>query len=605
MITSNFPQYVKAESLPPKTNVYYFVKQTIRGQWKSGYVQEALDHCVIITAKRNGTVHKLKVAYEDIRLVPKSPLLRELNKLDMTVRSSENKEETESEDHEYKDDRPVNEELTIWSYHPRSNLFIANTSNRPFNQRSYDVFISNASLRLPLKKDVGDYQPSFSTSYPISIERSEQEILQQIQQLLGDKALSESKLEFAPQWIIKNAKEKERMNYESAIDIVNRRNIPRNSNIISSHHFFTVNLDGESNKLKLKCRIVPLGNRDAEKEDIRSDSSTAQFSAIRSVLSLAAIFKLKLATIDISKAYLQSGELEREIYMRPPDTFMKQRGELWKLKKPAYSLVESGRLWQLTIEPWMIDEYKLKPVPGLPQIFFKRDLEQIPCLVIAKVVDDLLIAGKAIEIKQFKECISRRFQVGRFMMDKSFVFYRIHLQQNENFDVIASMSEYMTTIHPLDISRERRKQHDEKATENELKQLLRLTGRLNFIGHGCLPVAAFAASYLQQEISNLKVSHLKEANSTLKEVQQIEPKLLFKSPNDYENPKFIGFSDAAQGKTSYGQTGYTSGIAFKNSSHHVFHAIDWQSSRQNRVSFSSIGAEILAAAASEDRSSLF
>ena len=191
------------------------------------------------------------------------------------------------------------------------------------------------------------------------------------------------------------------------------------------------------------------------------------------------------------------------------------------------------------------------------------------------------------------------------MMDKSLVFYRIHLQQNENFDVMANMSEYMTTIHPLDISRERRKQHDEKATENELKQLLGLTGRLNFIGHGCLPVAAFAASYLQQKISNLKVLHLKEANSALKEVQQIEPKLLFKSPDNHENPKYIGFSDAAQGKTSYGQTGYISGIAFKNSSHHIFHAIDWQSSRQNRVSFSSIGAEILAAAASVDRSSLF
>ena len=196
--------------------------------------------------------------------------------------------------------------------------------------------------------------------------------MQQIRQLLGDKALSENKLEFAPQWIIENAKEKERMNYESAIDIVNRRNIPRNSNIISSHHFFTIKHDGESNKLKLKCRIVPHGNRDAEKEDIRSDSSTAQFSAIRSVLSLAAIFKLKLATIDISKAYLQSGELEREIYMRPPDTFMKQPGELWKLKKPAYGLVESGRLWQLTIEPWMIDEYELKLVPRTSTNFLQK-----------------------------------------------------------------------------------------------------------------------------------------------------------------------------------------------------------------------------------------
>ena len=291
--------------------------------------------------------------------------------------------------------------------------------------------------------------------------------------------------------------------------------------------------------------------------------------------------------------------------MRPPDSFIKQPGELWKLNKPAYGLVESGRLWQLTIEPWMLDEYGLEPVPGIPQIFFKKNSERVPDLVIAKVVDDLLIAGSELEVEQFKKKISKRFQLGRFMTDKSLVFYRIHIKQNENFDIEASMSEYLTTIHPLEISRERRKEHDEKATENELKLLLGLTGKLDFIGHGCLPIAAFAASYLQQKISDLKVSHLREANSVLKEIQQVEPKLLFLSPSSYENARYIGFSDAAQGKTSYGQTGHISGIAFKNPSHHIFHAIDWQSSRQNRLSFSSIGAEILAAAASADRSSLF
>jgi len=37
----------------------------------------------------------------------------------------------------------------------------------------------------------------------------------------------------------------------------------------------------------------------------------------------------------------------------------------------------------------------------------------------------------------------------------------------------------------------------------------------------------------------------------------------------------------------------------------IYHAIDWHSSRQSRVSFSSIGSEILAAATSADRASLY
>ena len=99
--------------------------------------------------------------------------------------------------------------------------------------------------------------------------------------------------------------------------------------------------------------------------------------------------------------------------------------------------------------------------------------------------------------------------------------------------------------------------------------------------------------------------HLKEANAVLHEVRQIEPKIYYNSPSHFEHSRYIGFSDAAQGKSSYAQTGYISGIAFKLESEHIFHAIDWQSSRQSRVSFSSIGAEILAAALSADRSYLF
>ncbi len=35
-------------------------------------------------------------------------------------------------------------------------------------------------------------------------------------------------------------------------------------------------------------------------------------------------------------------------------------------------LVQSGRLWQTTVEPWMIDTYGLAVVPGLPQLFVLR-----------------------------------------------------------------------------------------------------------------------------------------------------------------------------------------------------------------------------------------
>ncbi len=108
---------------------------------------------------------------------------------------------------------------------------------------------------------------------------------------------------------------------------------------------------------------------------------------------MAALHKLRIATLDISKAYLQATYLERDIYMRPPNGFESRPGELWKILKPAYGLVESGRLWQITVEPWMIDSYGPAVVPGLPQLFVLRDEEGPPLLLIANVIDDFLLCG--------------------------------------------------------------------------------------------------------------------------------------------------------------------------------------------------------------------
>ncbi len=45
-----------------------------------------------------------------------------------------------------------------------------------------------------------------------------------------------------------------------------------------------------------------------------------------------------------------------------------------------------------------------------------------PRLLIAKVVDDFLIAGSPTEISNFRKAISGRFEVGRFSQDTSLVF---------------------------------------------------------------------------------------------------------------------------------------------------------------------------------------
>ncbi len=125
--------------------------------------------------------------------------------------------------------------------------------------------------------------------------------------------------------------------------------------------------------------------------------------------------------------------------MRPPNGFASQPGELWQILKPAYGLVESSRLWQSMVEPWVIDTYGLEVVPDLPQLFVLRGNQGPPVFLIAKVVDDFLLAGSPHEVCRFQNAISTRFEVGRFSQDTSLVFNRLHIEQHPNEDIELSM----------------------------------------------------------------------------------------------------------------------------------------------------------------------
>lgn len=69
--------------LLPKTLVYYYVKETKVGFWQKGYVKRADDNIVSICSDPSITKCALQVASEDIRIVPVSSLLQELDRMEL------------------------------------------------------------------------------------------------------------------------------------------------------------------------------------------------------------------------------------------------------------------------------------------------------------------------------------------------------------------------------------------------------------------------------------------------------------------------------------------------------------------------------------------
>lgn len=70
MFHSTLPEFKNYEALPPKTNVHYYVKDTIWGSWNTGFVQESHENHATVTSAKNWKGHKHKISHEDIRIVP-------------------------------------------------------------------------------------------------------------------------------------------------------------------------------------------------------------------------------------------------------------------------------------------------------------------------------------------------------------------------------------------------------------------------------------------------------------------------------------------------------------------------------------------------------
>jgi Reverse transcriptase (RNA-dependent DNA polymerase) len=164
---------------------------------------------------------------------------------------------------------------------------------------------------------------------------------------VGSKEVSSSALSFLSPWVIEKAVKTERENYMNVVEETSYAQAVPHANVLSTHSFLKIKF--EDGSYRLKCRLVPHGNRDEEKDALRKDSSTAQSSVIRLVLAIAILHKFSVGSIDVVAAYLQSGPLPRRVFARPPRGWAKP-GCLWRLLRPAYGLVESGRLWQLAIE---------------------------------------------------------------------------------------------------------------------------------------------------------------------------------------------------------------------------------------------------------------
>lgn len=100
---------------------------------------------------------------------------------------------------------------------------------------------------------------------------------------------------------------------------------------------------------------------------------------------------MRLALADIKMAYLQSGPIKRDIYVRAPpeyhNLFGYVRSILWSLVKIPFIVVEPGLQWKKRVETWMLEEGRLQRGFVLSKLYLRRDRHGRIPLIAAKVMN--------------------------------------------------------------------------------------------------------------------------------------------------------------------------------------------------------------------------
>ena len=367
---------------------------------------------------------------------------------------------------------------------------------------------------------------------------------------------------------------------------VSAAEVPSGSNLIGSHVIYRWK-DIETEKPFLKARIVPHGNRDNQKDILRTDCPTLRPETLRIVCSYAVDLKLRLKAIDIETAFLQTGEIKREIYIQPPSE-EESSGRLWKLLKTAYGLVDGPIVWYLHSRKVLL-RYGLTASKLDPTLYFMEN----GSLIIATQMDDFIYAGTENEIENFELYLKKHYKVGSIKA-YNFSFSGVCISQRKDYTVLISQPSARTMEGVM--YSDPKRSPDSTPTVLEKRSFMSVNGSLLWYGSQTIPHLMFISSSFAAKVPDLRIRHLKALQSTLKFTRTFNSAILL-NPSELTRSKLLVFTDASH--ASDGQVHSREGIIIFKASisveNQIVHPLLWTSRKIKRIAKSTLSAETMAA----------
>ncbi|GKV41760.1 hypothetical protein SLEP1_g49252 [Rubroshorea leprosula] len=164
--------------------------------------------------------------------------------------------------------------------------------------------------------------------------------------------------------------------------------LPAEKSLISCKWVYKIKTRSDGSGKRYKARLVAKGFTQEYGIDYEETfAQVARFTSVRSLLAIAAMRRWKLFQMDVKNAFL-NGDLEEEVYMKPPPGFNHPPSKVCRLRRVLYGLKQSPRAWYVKFST-TVSEFGFTSSPHDTTLFIRKTAQGMVLLLL--YVDDIII----------------------------------------------------------------------------------------------------------------------------------------------------------------------------------------------------------------------
>ena len=336
---------------------------------------------------------------------------------------------------------------------------------------------------------------------------------------------------------------------------------------------------------KYKARLVERGFEELDVNHV--DSPTGDKCSLRIMLALSKANNWKVESIDIKAAFLQSQELDRIVFIKPPKE-LKRTGIIWRLNKPAYGLCDSSRNWYISLKEFLISTGCTCCTYDKALFYYRVDNKI--CGILLLHVDDILLSGNMKFRKEVFSNILKKYETSSHEKD-SFKYIGMNISQSDKF-IQLDQYDYADFVETVQIDPVRLMDKTQSLNNEEKTEYLSLLGKLSWLSYITRPDLKFDVYEYSKFNKSPTIQNLADLNGIVSKLNKKKclrfPKLNLKEPLT-----LVVYSDASfanlDNKVNSGR-GY---VIFLVSEENAC-VLTWNSNKVSRVVSSVLESETLA-----------